>query len=61
MDEVARGIIEARNKFETDIPMVFRLSGTNQKEGLEILREAGLDAYDDMEKAIKHAVDVSKK
>ena len=59
-DDVARGIIAARSKFKTDIPMVFRLSGTNQEAALKIMEEANLIAYDSMEKAIQEAIRLSK-
>lgn len=41
-DEVARGIIEATKKIGLELPLVVRLDGTNSKEGLELLGEAGL-------------------
>lgn len=41
-DEVARGIIEATEKIGLKLPLVVRLDGTNSKEGLELLGEAGL-------------------
>ena len=40
--------------------MVIRLSGTNQKEGVEILQKAGLEAYEEMEPAIQKAVALAK-
>jgi succinyl-CoA synthetase beta subunit len=39
-DEVAKGILEALDEIETDVPMVARLVGTNEKEGRRILAEA---------------------
>jgi len=39
-DEVARGILKALEEIETDVPMVARLVGTNEKEGRQILAEA---------------------
>ena len=39
-DEVARGIVQALNEVQTDIPIVVRLVGTNSEEGLEILAES---------------------
>ncbi|HET6831271.1 MAG TPA: ADP-forming succinate--CoA ligase subunit beta [Solirubrobacterales bacterium] len=42
-DEVARGIIEAYERVEMDVPLVVRLDGTNSEEGLELLREAKLE------------------
>lgn len=56
LDDVAKGIIEAKNKYNIEIPMVIRLMGTNQEEGVRILREAGLEAFEDMEPAIEKAV-----
>ena len=59
-DDVARGIIAARGKFKTNIPMVFRLSGTNQEAALQIMKEANLIAYDNMEESIKEVIKLSK-
>ncbi len=41
-DEVARGILAALEEVPTDLPMVIRLAGTNQDEGLQILTDAQL-------------------
>ncbi len=41
-DEVARGILQALNLVPTTLPMVIRLTGTNQEEGLRIINEANL-------------------
>ena len=55
-DEVARGIIKAKNKLNIDKPLVIRLIGTNDKKAYEILKREGLSAYKDMSKAAKAAV-----
>jgi succinyl-CoA synthetase beta subunit len=55
-DVVARGILEALSRIEVKVPMVIRLVGTNQEEGRQILREAGITALDTMEDAAKQAV-----
>ncbi|MHA1991291.1 MAG: succinate--CoA ligase subunit beta [Candidatus Hodarchaeales archaeon] len=60
LDDVAKGIIEAKMKYDIKIPMVIRLSGTNQKEGVEILKSAGLEAFEEMEPAIEKAVALAK-
>ncbi|NPV68545.1 MAG: ADP-forming succinate--CoA ligase subunit beta [Anaerolineae bacterium] len=39
-DEVARGVIQAFSEFETDIPKVVRLVGTNEQLGRQLLEEA---------------------
>lgn len=38
-DDVAEGLIEAFQKINTNIPIVIRLTGTNEKEGRELLHE----------------------
>jgi succinyl-CoA synthetase beta subunit len=41
-DEVARGLIEAFNQIEVNVPFVVRLDGTNDEEGRRLLSEAHL-------------------
>jgi succinyl-CoA synthetase beta subunit len=60
LDDVAKGIIDAKKKYDIKIPMVIRLSGTNQKEGVDILKSAGLEAFEEMEPAIEKAVALAK-
>lgn len=59
-DEVARGILDALNQVETDIPMVVRLAGTNAAEGLEILQEADMITAVTLSDAAQKAVAVAK-
>jgi succinyl-CoA synthetase beta subunit len=41
-DRVAKGIVEAAQKINLELPMVVRLQGTNVEEGRTILRESNL-------------------
>jgi succinyl-CoA synthetase beta subunit len=41
-DEIAKGIIEAYERIEIDLPVVVRLDGTNSEEGLGMLADADL-------------------
>jgi succinyl-CoA synthetase beta subunit len=41
-DEIAKGIIEASERTDIDLPLVVRLDGTNSEEGLRLLAEAEL-------------------
>ncbi len=41
-DEVARGLIEAFNQINPQVPFVVRLDGTNDQEGRQLLAEADL-------------------
>jgi succinyl-CoA synthetase beta subunit len=60
-DDVARGLVVALDKIKTEIPIVIRLSGTNAKEGLEIIKETGLPTVETMSEAAKTAIELSKK
>jgi len=60
-DEVAKGILEAKEKVGVTKPMVIRLMGTNEQEGKKILTEAGIDVLESMEEAGQRAVEISKK
>jgi succinyl-CoA synthetase beta subunit len=42
-DEVARGLVTARDNLAMKLPLVVRLSGTNQEEGREILKQNGIE------------------
>ena len=42
-DEVAKGIITARDNLSMKLPLVVRLSGTNEEEGREILKRDGIE------------------
>jgi succinyl-CoA synthetase beta subunit len=41
-DEVARGIIQARDELGITEPLVVRMTGTNEEEGRRLLAEAGI-------------------
>ena len=42
-DEVAKGIVTARDNLKMKVPLVVRLSGTREEEGREILRKNGIE------------------
>jgi succinyl-CoA synthetase beta subunit len=48
-DEVARGILKARDELKIGVPMVVRLVGTNESEGRKILEKGGISAIADLE------------
>ena len=43
VDTLARGVVEAANKTNIQLPVVLRLEGTNVEQGREILRQSGLN------------------
>lgn len=59
-DDVARGLIIALDKLKVDVPIVVRLSGTNSKEGLEILKQANLPIVETMSQAAQKAIELCK-
>jgi len=59
-DEVARGILKAKEKTGVTKPVVIRLVGTNEEEGKRILTEAGIHVLESMEKAAQKVVEISK-
>ncbi len=59
-DEVARGILEAKEKVGVTKPMVIRLVGTNEEEGKRILTEAGIHVLESMEEAAQRIVEITR-
>ena len=57
-DDVARGIVEATTHIDIAPPIVIRLTGTNEKEGLDILAEAGFSAFTSMDDVVERAVEM---
>ena len=52
-DLVAQGIVEGLKEASVRKPIAVRMMGTNEKEGEEILRQAGIGSYSNMEEAAK--------
>ncbi|MGL5636329.1 MAG: ADP-forming succinate--CoA ligase subunit beta [Bacteroidales bacterium] len=59
-DDVANGLIEAFKQIKTDLPIVIRLTGTNEEEGNKIIAQSGFIRSEDMTQAIQKAVELSK-
>ena len=59
-DDVANGIVTATKQFEVKVPIVIRLTGTNEAEAFRILQGAGMRALSDMDEAVKQAVALAK-
>ncbi len=55
-DDVARGIAEAVGRLGFAIPLVIRLTGTNEELAREILADAGLAAAASMDEVVREAV-----
>jgi succinyl-CoA synthetase beta subunit len=55
-DEVAKGIVAAKRDGDITVPLVIRMVGTNEEEGQEILRQAGIPFLKTMEEAAQKVV-----
>ncbi len=55
-DDVANGIVEAVRRIGIDVPLVIRLTGTNEELARDILAEAGLAAVASMDEVVEGAV-----
>jgi succinyl-CoA synthetase beta subunit len=55
-DDVANGIVTAIKQNPLKVPLVIRLTGTNEEIALKILKDNGLSAMTDMDEAVKKAV-----
>ena len=60
-DDVANGIVTATKANPLKIPIVIRLTGTNEEIAMKILKENGFSASSDMDEAVKKAVDLATK
>jgi succinyl-CoA synthetase beta subunit len=59
-DDIAKGLILARNQLNFETPIVVRLVGTNEEIGRQILEKNGITILDTMEEAAEKVVSVAK-
>ncbi len=59
-DDVANGIVTATKANPLTIPIVIRLTGTNEEIAMKILQENGFSASSDMDEAVQKAVALAK-
>jgi succinyl-CoA synthetase beta subunit len=59
-DEVATGVVTARDNLKMKLPLVVRLSGTHEAEGREILRQNGIEPGVSGWEAAKKIVELTK-
>ncbi|NIP82116.1 MAG: ADP-forming succinate--CoA ligase subunit beta [Gemmatimonadetes bacterium] len=58
-DDVANGIVTAMEQMDFDLPLVIRLTGTNEEEGVKILEDAGFSASTSMDEVVQRAVEIA--
>ncbi|MDW7740319.1 MAG: ADP-forming succinate--CoA ligase subunit beta [Bacillota bacterium] len=59
-DVVAEAFVKTRESKGIDLPVAFRMVGTNETEGRAILEKAGIQAFSSMDDAVRHAVELSR-
>ncbi len=55
-DDVANGIVEATRQIDIRVPLIIRLTGTNEELAVEILERAGYSASTSMDEVVQKAV-----
>jgi succinyl-CoA synthetase beta subunit len=55
-DDVARGLLTALDRMGTRVPIVIRLTGTNEKEARDLLSSRGMTALSDMDEAVRAVI-----
>jgi len=59
-DDVANGIVTATKANPLKVPIVIRLTGTNEEIAVKILQDNGFSASSDMDEAVQQAVALAK-
>jgi succinyl-CoA synthetase beta subunit len=59
-DDVANGIVAATRQFQVKVPIVIRLTGTNEVAALKILEGVGMRALSDMDQAVEQVVRLAR-
>jgi succinyl-CoA synthetase beta subunit len=59
-DDVANGIVTATKQNPLKVPIVIRLTGTNEEIAMQILHDNGFSASSDMDEAVQQAVQLAK-
>jgi succinyl-CoA synthetase beta subunit len=58
-DDVANGIVTATKQNPLKVPIVIRLTGTNEEIAVKILKANGFSAMTDMDEAVQKAVQLA--
>jgi succinyl-CoA synthetase beta subunit len=58
-DDVANGIVTAINQLKPSVPIVVRLTGTNEEKAHKILRSVNLPYGDTLDEVVKKAIDLA--
>jgi succinyl-CoA synthetase beta subunit len=59
-DDVANGLVAATQQFKVEVPIVIRLTGTNEAAAIKILEGVGMRALSDMDQAVEQVVRLAR-
>ena len=59
-DDVANGIVEALSKMKVNVPVVVRLTGTNEDQAAEILKKVNIVPVKSMDEGVREVIRLSK-
>lgn len=59
-DDVATGIVQAVNEFQPRVPIVVRLTGTNEEEARKILSQSSIQSADTMVGVVQKAIELAQ-
>jgi succinyl-CoA synthetase beta subunit len=59
-DDVAKGLVSALGQIDVRVPIAIRLTGTNEDEGLAILRSVDLPATSSMDEVVQQAIALAR-
>ncbi len=59
-DDVAKGLVAALKELDLKLPLVVRLTGTNEEQAREILSVVRLDSADTMDEGVKRAIKLAR-
>jgi succinyl-CoA synthetase beta subunit len=59
-DDVARGLVTAFKEMDLKLPVVVRLTGTNEEQGREILSEIRVQTAATMDEGVKTAIEAAR-
>ncbi|MBI4720794.1 MAG: succinate--CoA ligase subunit beta, partial [Chitinivibrionia bacterium] len=59
-DDVAKGLVAAFKQMNLDLPVVVRLTGTNEEAAKKILAEVKLHPASTMDEGVKKAIELAR-
>ncbi len=60
-DDVANGIVMAYEELKPEVPLVVRLTGTNESQAVKILKTVNLASGDTLDNVVKKAIELADK